>query len=365
MGLCKCPKKKVTNLFCFEHRVNVCEHCLVANHPRCIVQSYLQWLQDSDYNPLCSLCNKGLTEEDCGECVRLVCYDVFHWDCLNQFASQMPSNTAPAGYSCPTCKHGLFPPANLMSPVAEALRQMLIQVNWARAGLGLPLIKEETPAVNKQSRALSSTASSFSAPPLAVHSITSSQSLTSVHSQVDAKKPLTPNSSSTNMPQYTRPSAQVSPYTSTPIMASSTAPSHSVINVDAGTTARGEKGILTSPRKLFDSTKDDVLNMSHDHDEDKYRRRPALNWLGRLFKTTEGKKMRDPNATMKRFIMVLIIGLIGFITVVMIFSRLGHMATEDDPAFNPLANPNIHVNERQPPILNQPAVPLGQNKLSH
>lgn len=219
--------------------------------------------------------------------------------------------------------------------------------------------------MNKQSSALSSTASSFSAPPLAVHSITSSQSLTSVHSQVEAKKPLTPNSSSsTNMPQYTRPSAQVSPYTSTPIMAS-TAPSHSVINVDAGTTARGEKGILTSPRKLFDSTKDDVLNMSHDHDEDKYRRRPALNWLGRLFKTTEGKRMRDPNATMKRFIMVLIIGLIGFITVVMIFSRLGHMATEDDPAFNPLANPNIHVNERQPPILNQPAVPLGQNKLSH
>lgn len=32
MGLCKCPKRKVTNLFCFEHRVNVCEWCLVANH---------------------------------------------------------------------------------------------------------------------------------------------------------------------------------------------------------------------------------------------------------------------------------------------------------------------------------------------
>ncbi|KIH48014.1 hypothetical protein ANCDUO_21920, partial [Ancylostoma duodenale] len=32
MGLCKCPRKKVTNLFCFEHRVNVCEHCLVENH---------------------------------------------------------------------------------------------------------------------------------------------------------------------------------------------------------------------------------------------------------------------------------------------------------------------------------------------
>lgn len=34
MGLCKCPKKKVTNLFCFEHRVNVCENCLVANHAK-------------------------------------------------------------------------------------------------------------------------------------------------------------------------------------------------------------------------------------------------------------------------------------------------------------------------------------------
>uniref|UniRef100_A0A670ZM40 Zinc finger protein-like 1 n=1 Tax=Pseudonaja textilis TaxID=8673 RepID=A0A670ZM40_PSETE len=34
MGLCKCPKRKVTNLFCFEHRVNVCEYCIVANHAK-------------------------------------------------------------------------------------------------------------------------------------------------------------------------------------------------------------------------------------------------------------------------------------------------------------------------------------------
>ena len=32
MGLCKCPKRKVTNQFCFEHRVNVCEHCMVQRH---------------------------------------------------------------------------------------------------------------------------------------------------------------------------------------------------------------------------------------------------------------------------------------------------------------------------------------------
>ena len=34
MGLCKCPLRKVTNLFCFEHRVNVCEHCMVNKHQK-------------------------------------------------------------------------------------------------------------------------------------------------------------------------------------------------------------------------------------------------------------------------------------------------------------------------------------------
>ena len=38
MGLCKCPKRKVTNLFCFEHKVNVCENCLVTDHVRCIIK---------------------------------------------------------------------------------------------------------------------------------------------------------------------------------------------------------------------------------------------------------------------------------------------------------------------------------------
>jgi hypothetical protein len=96
MGLCKCPKRRVTNQFCFEHRVNVCEHCMVQKHPKviiftsnfcqiymyikknsclqCVVQSYLQWLQDSDYNANCPFCDQELTEETC---VRLVCYRKF------------------------------------------------------------------------------------------------------------------------------------------------------------------------------------------------------------------------------------------------------------------------------------------------
>ncbi|XP_054280432.1 zinc finger protein-like 1 homolog [Macrosteles quadrilineatus] len=101
MGLCKCPKRRVTNQFCYEHRVNVCEYCIVTNHPKCVVQSYLRWLQDSDYSPTCVLCSKDLIIDDC---VRLTCYHVFHWVCLDQFARRMPPTTAPAGFTCPSCK---------------------------------------------------------------------------------------------------------------------------------------------------------------------------------------------------------------------------------------------------------------------
>jgi len=41
---------------------------------KCVVQSYLQWLQDSDYDPTCRLCGKNLTDDGCGKCVRLQCY---------------------------------------------------------------------------------------------------------------------------------------------------------------------------------------------------------------------------------------------------------------------------------------------------
>ncbi|XP_072776479.1 zinc finger protein-like 1 isoform X3 [Taeniopygia guttata] len=139
MGLCKCPKRRVTTLFCFEHRVNVCESCLVSAHPKCIVRSYLQWLQDSDYSPQCPLCHSPLGQRDT---VRLPCYDVFHWPCLAAWARALPPSTAPAGHRCPQCGGPLFPPPNLQGPVAEALRERLRTAPWARPGLGLPLIED-------------------------------------------------------------------------------------------------------------------------------------------------------------------------------------------------------------------------------
>lgn len=41
---------------------------------QCVVQSYLKWLEDSDYDPICVLCSKSIQE---GEVVRLACYGEF------------------------------------------------------------------------------------------------------------------------------------------------------------------------------------------------------------------------------------------------------------------------------------------------
>ena len=44
---------------------------------------------------------------------------------------------------------------------------------------------------------------------------------------------------------------------------------------------------------------------------------------------------------------VLLIGIIGFLTLIVIFSRLGRDAADDDPLLDPMANPNIRVQERE------------------
>uniref|UniRef100_A0A7E4WD72 Zinc finger protein-like 1 homolog n=1 Tax=Panagrellus redivivus TaxID=6233 RepID=A0A7E4WD72_PANRE len=139
MGLCKCPKRKVTNLFCFEHRVNVCETCLTTNHEACVVQTYVSWLTDSDFDPNCLLCTQTLAGT---ETVRLKCMHVFHWKCLNGRMSALPIGSNSANYKCPSCLDNLFPALNQGGPVIDKLRTKLSTVNWGRGGIGLDLKPE-------------------------------------------------------------------------------------------------------------------------------------------------------------------------------------------------------------------------------
>lgn len=73
MGLCRC--RNVTSFFCFEHRKNVCEQCVVvaSDHGRCVVKSYLQWLQDSEWDDHCVCCGMGL-KDPLAEVIRLPCF---------------------------------------------------------------------------------------------------------------------------------------------------------------------------------------------------------------------------------------------------------------------------------------------------
>ncbi|KAF5297077.1 hypothetical protein FQA39_LY02657 [Lamprigera yunnana] len=286
MGLCKCPKRLVTTQFCFEHHVNVCEHCMVTNHPKCIVQSYIQWLKDSDYNPICELCTKQLVLEDC---IRLTCYHVFHWSCLDSYSRQLPATTAPAGYTCPSCRSGLFPAPNLVSPVADVLKEKLAGVNWARAGLGLPLLSEDREV------------------------------------QPSATQILT-----------TAPSASISPPSS-----------HSIVHVDEpGAFSRGVNETFQAPaRRLFQDVKENSDYVSLDHDDDKYKRRPAGEWVRRWWKNALSVQPRGRvgGSVYKRYCMLTILLVLGVVVLLLMLNRLGRYNTEDDPSLDPKNNPNIRV----------------------
>ncbi|CAG08891.1 unnamed protein product, partial [Tetraodon nigroviridis] len=321
MGLCKCPKRKVTNLFCFEHRVNVCEHCLVSNHNKCIVQSYLQWLQDSDYNPNCSLCNDPLTAQDT---VRLVCYDVFHWSCLNNLASRLPLHTAPAGYQCPVCQGPVFPSPNLASPIADQLREQLSSVNWARAGLGLPLVEESIVAHEET----------------AVNDVTDYTDWSTYEAQ-DQSHIYPSHSYNTNdspAPPVTAP--QQEDYAGP---RKNGTQEHSVVNFPTSASDTITIHSASSPRKLYDTRDASHSSVTQiDFDDDKYRRRPALSWFAQILKNRTGGK-RTSLPWKQRVFMFLLVGVLGFFTLIIIMAKLGRASAGSDPNLDPLLNPNIRV----------------------
>ncbi|KAJ7307503.1 hypothetical protein JRQ81_009526 [Phrynocephalus forsythii] len=318
MGLCKCPKRKVTNLFCFEHRVNVCENCIVANHAKCIVQSYLQWLQDSDYNPNCRLCNTLLATK---ETVRLVCYDLFHWSCLNEMANQLPKNTAPAGYQCPSCQGAIFPPANLVSPVASVLREKLSTVNWARAGLGLPLIDE------------AETVQETDSPDTTDY--TDWSNFSGLQAE-EAAQPSTYGPGSTfASPQQSLNNGAVQEH-------------HTVIAMNAVGGDPVTMNAASSPRKVYDTREGGIGRASDariDFDEDKYRRRPALGWLAQVLRNRFGAR-KQPRSLMQKFVILLLLGGIGFLTLVVVMMKLGRASADSDPNLDPMFNPHIRVGKQ-------------------
>ena len=105
---------------------------------QCIIKPYFQWLEDSNYISICSLCKQSLSSD---ECIRLLCFHIFHWSCLNNFANGLPSNTAPSGYTCPDCNKPIIPSTDQSTPLSRHLKSILSSVSWSRPGLGLSFIE--------------------------------------------------------------------------------------------------------------------------------------------------------------------------------------------------------------------------------
>lgn len=318
MGLCKCPKRVVTTQFCFEHRVNVCEHCMVTNHPKCIVQSYLLWLHDHDYSPVCILCSGNLSD---GDCVRLTCYHMYHWACLDRFARELPVTTAPAGYTCPSCKACIFPQPKLVSPVADVLREKLAGVNWARAGLGLPLLSEDREQKPEPEH------------------VTSALETYSYHNHImttSAPTVATPRTSS-------NVSSVNSNINNDHLMNQKVGPPYSIVNIETS------MSLTNQMSKKVCEAYDDPKDMTFDHDENKYQRKSAIEWFLRWWKLISRQPVRRRSPTsgfmQKRYLFITFAGLAMFCIILILLSSLGRMSTDRDPSYSVLGHPHVKVEE--------------------
>jgi len=300
MGLCKCPKRKVTQHFCFEHRVNVCEFCMVHDHVKCIVQPYLQWLEDSSYSSNCRFCSQPLADEIC---IRLLCYHIFHWRCFNRYAQDHPPNTTPAGYTCPDCNMTIFPPASSNSPISIQLKNLLANAEWAKPGLALS--GTNGPASGTDPRSVSFTD-------------LIQEDDEANHIQV--------------LKHHDRNNHSV-PININPVS--------SFMDSTQWATSRSSSTIHESRLPLL---------MDNDVDEDKYKSKPPSEFITRWLRSRQsflpGTSASDTSSIMAlygKYIIPIIIVIAIIFTLIHYFLKYGREAANRDLSLDPAFNPNIRI----------------------
>lgn len=223
--------------------------------------------------------------------------------CLDRHLGNLPADTAPAGYTCPACQECVFPPDNLVSPVADALKHLLQDVNWARAGLGMPLLDERV-----------------------------------------EKRP-----SFQSVPTGPRPNPEGD---SAPSMADGQA-HDAVIQFDHSGATGGSSLVSSTPTsrnvpKTL-ATSPLLLGGHDDDDDDKYRRRSPLRFLSRWWRSHIGPRwLRSKRMTKPQRVLVgLVIGLFAFITLMVVLSHFSGRSEESyDPMLDPMNNPNIKIGHK-------------------
>jgi len=350
MGVCKCKQRNVTNQFCYVCRMNVCESCIVKDHQRCIIKSYVQWLQDSDYNAICLLCMENV---NAGEVIRLTCYDLFHWDCFNKWALEHMESTPASKYLCPDCKSPVFPPKALISPVADVVREKFSTVGWGRRCMGLapePVQHAKTKVVNEPVQSVSTPIVEIR--PLAESTPKAEYKATSDSSQV-VKPSLAPVSKPKKQPIHEiKQQVKIPKQQGEEERAAWKEPSPQQPTANAATYVRDkfQSEAAATPHKVIDSRRydDAKINVSYDIDDNKYKRKGFTHWFVNLLSLNKDKKpsaKKDFSITFKRVTIALILFSIIFVTILYAVSSYGRNFAASDPMLDPMKNPNIHVQD--------------------
>lgn len=316
MGLCKCPRKKVTNQFCFEHKVNVCEYCMVDGaHKTCIVGPYLNWLENSNFENKCNLCQ---TDLNTSPTIRLCCYHIFHMQCVDSYASRFPPNTAPAGYTCPTCSHPIFAFSS-KSPVAQVLENALRPYAWAKDGIdnGSTMDNQGNGQVNYSNSLLLNASTKISIP----------STSDSIENKSFSQPKIVHNSLNKPQPSYT-----------------------SAINVSnvtsfISTNSDLSFGSTSSMRSKFDQESRRSLLSVDDFQEDKYRTKSPIEFLSRWLrsKSTFVRNHRTMSSLniYKRLLIFGFISILFLFIIIHYFIKYGRQSADREKFLDPDYDPNL------------------------
>ena len=119
------------------------------------------------------------------------------------------------------------------------------------------------------------------------------------------------------------------------------ATNRSSLSKDAALAASMDSIFSTKP--LLSSA---TIDFNDDTDENKYKRRSAVTWFARWWRTTFGPTLRSrrTSQTQKYFLGFMIF--LAIVTLLVIFHHYGRSGDDDyvgDPMLDPMNNPNIHV----------------------
>ena len=284
---------------------------MIHDHVKCVVQPYLQWLEDSSYSSNCRFCSHPLEDEIC---IRLLCYHIFHWRCFNRYAQDHPSNTTPAGFTCPDCNISVFPPKASNSPVCLQLRNLLSNAEWAREGLSMNAVNGNDVGHFDPQQSI----------------FNESGSLDSSHHHIQVVKNHGMNNGST----ATGDSSCV------PINISSV----SSFMESAGNWSCSTRASASHESRLPLLDLDDV-------DEDKYKTKSPSEFLTKWFKS---RRARLPSLRLSeaegqnysRYVIPGIIAILLIMTVIHFFLKYGRESASHDLSLDPAFNPNIRVQDQ-------------------